>query len=586
MITHQMSDQCPRCGSSLNLRSKTHHKCRLSTKTWEKISTPFVPLILTAIETKRQQERRVALTKPQITELIKEVVGPGIFRTNAGGHVWAVTTCCQDNDVPTWKRDQKQFILDHPINEMVILRQAINQNNPRIIFKQLGVKYRDACARSFLIYGTSKHREETSKVPSSRGHCNRDINFSQTARTYPEVQAIRAQKDNAKKKKRRRKQRIPNIFVRNGDPLEQSAAVNHDGDETQHEHGERMSSTLFQVNKAQSTVNCCTTQHEHDVDVLSEGNGAFVVAANLQTEEERLHHFKQRLAKERQQHDDGNIVLDLSVYDDCAVVSDRPINADTVISDIQTVEEQHAVNCVEADTRSSNVQTVEEQHAVNCVDADTIASNVQTDELNAVNRAIATTQQELESRAERLRRFKQRLELDGLDIQAEDEDGNCFYRSISSQLFGSPVYHQEMRQLSLKYMLVEKDRYALIIGKDSEYLGETVEEHCKRMSRDGVFADSEEIHAIVQVFQRPIHIFEDIPQRSWPQKFDMEKQQIFGDPILLARQNDNHYQSLVRLDGSKSIWNNPQDIIDWKIEQLNGKLERRQHGQRKKRRLS
>ena len=75
-------------------------------------------------------------------------------------------------------------------------------------------------------------------------------------------------------------------------------------------------------------------------------------------------------------------------------------------------------------------------------------------------------------------------ELDEHDLVMKNigGDGNCLFRSISDQLYGQETFHQQIRQLCMKYILHEKVFF-------QNYIVEDVEEYVERKSKDGEWGD-------------------------------------------------------------------------------------------------
>ena len=83
------------------------------------------------------------------------------------------------------------------------------------------------------------------------------------------------------------------------------------------------------------------------------------------------------------------------------------------------------------------------------------------------------------------------------------EDGNCLFRSISHQIYGTEKYHSILRLKCVEYLRSESNYYKdFIPGGMSKF-----EEYCTKMSKDGKWGDNLEIQAFFEIYQRPIEIY-------------------------------------------------------------------------------
>lgn len=93
---------------------------------------------------------------------------------------------------------------------------------------------------------------------------------------------------------------------------------------------------------------------------------------------------------------------------------------------------------------------------------------------NAANKKQYGKPCNYESREER--DFASMLESVGMYVKVMEGDGNCMFRSIADQLFGSLVGHIHIRMQVVDYMVKEKDNFSLFVEDD-----ETFDDYISRM---------------------------------------------------------------------------------------------------------
>ena len=110
-------------------------------------------------------------------------------------------------------------------------------------------------------------------------------------------------------------------------------------------------------------------------------------------------------------------------------------------------------------------------------------------------------------------------------------DGNCLFRAVSKDEYGSEDRHSDLRQIAMDYITSEENR-----GFYSEFIqseGESFEEYVTRLRQDGEHADQYEINALQQIIRRPIYVFSDLHQRIEGNNIDNDGNTLEGKPILL-----------------------------------------------------
>lgn len=92
-------------------------------------------------------------------------------------------------------------------------------------------------------------------------------------------------------------------------------------------------------------------------------------------------------------------------------------------------------------------------------------------------------------------------------------DGNCLYRAVSLNLFGSDIYHKELRFLMMLEILDNISFYDVTshnhidLIKDFRIITPTFRELCQNGSSMGSFADVMNVYALSSVVKKPIKMF-------------------------------------------------------------------------------
>lgn len=105
------------------------------------------------------------------------------------------------------------------------------------------------------------------------------------------------------------------------------------------------------------------------------------------------------------------------------------------------------------------------------------------------------TQELLKNRREIVRKndnqvkqFRKALLLHGLGIRTVEEDGNCLFRAVSDQLYGSEDYHEHVRKKVCDYMQSHSDFFGnFLTGERS------VAQYIQDMRKDGSWAGNIEV---------------------------------------------------------------------------------------------
>ena len=107
-------------------------------------------------------------------------------------------------------------------------------------------------------------------------------------------------------------------------------------------------------------------------------------------------------------------------------------------------------------------------------------------------------------------RLRQRLHAFGLRLDRQMGDGNCQYRSVSQQLYGTPERHLKVRQRACDYIASTEGRrrFEPYLGRDG------IDEYLASMRLSGTWGDELTLRAIAEA----VHVMVSVvcsPRESW-----------------------------------------------------------------------
>ena len=132
--------------------------------------------------------------------------------------------------------------------------------------------------------------------------------------------------------------------------------------------------------------------------------------------------------------------------------------------------------------------------------------------------AEAKRERERTERLEQNRvRLINRLKSLGLTREVQVGDGNCQFRGLSHQLFGTPEHHMLLRHLVMLHIWKEKAFYELLFDTEQEFT-----RYWKTMSMSGTWGDEITLRAAADTFGVHLHIITSDEQR-WHLHFSPER---------------------------------------------------------------
>jgi hypothetical protein len=127
-------------------------------------------------------------------------------------------------------------------------------------------------------------------------------------------------------------------------------------------------------------------------------------------------------------------------------------------------------------------------------------------------------------------------------------DGNCLFRAVSHQMYGTQEKHAKIRKDVCDYMRSQKERFKWLVEEDrfEDYVRAR---ELPVFKGQGEWGDHAEIIVMEELFDRPIEIYAPSDGPYKPRKTHMEgelpDQLKSVTPIRLHYQGNNHYNSIV-----------------------------------------
>ncbi|KAL3781276.1 hypothetical protein ACHAWO_012109 [Cyclotella atomus] len=135
-----------------------------------------------------------------------------------------------------------------------------------------------------------------------------------------------------------------------------------------------------------------------------------------------------------------------------------------------------------------------------------------------------------------------------LEITPMAGDGNCLFRAISLQVYGSSDMHSTVRTQCLDFMEVEESHF-------KDFVAEPYDEYIARKRMDGVHGNHAELQAASELYNRRIEVY--VPPKVEPMNiFQQEEAKAssgggeestaaVNHPIRLLYMDGNHYDALI-----------------------------------------
>jgi len=131
-------------------------------------------------------------------------------------------------------------------------------------------------------------------------------------------------------------------------------------------------------------------------------------------------------------------------------------------------------------------------------------------------------------------RFREILTEKGWEIQDQGGDGNCLFRSVSHQVYGSPDLHLLVREKCMEYIASERPFF-------ENYVSGDFDQYLKEMKQNGAWGDHVEIQAMSEIYDRPIEVYaySNVPLNTY------QGAPTLNLPMRLSYHYRSHYNSIV-----------------------------------------
>ena len=131
------------------------------------------------------------------------------------------------------------------------------------------------------------------------------------------------------------------------------------------------------------------------------------------------------------------------------------------------------------------------------------------------------------------------------EIKEIDGDGNCLFRAVSDQVYGTDEYYNIIRDKCMDYMEIQKKFFKLFIEGDFD-------DYIQKKRKNGIWGDDIELEleALSEIYNRPIEIYSGnaSPIKCFHENKDnsgyITKDGNINTPIRLSYHGRKHYNSV------------------------------------------
>ena len=148
-----------------------------------------------------------------------------------------------------------------------------------------------------------------------------------------------------------------------------------------------------------------------------------------------------------------------------------------------------------------------------------------------------------------------------LTMNVVSGDGNCMFRAVSDQVYGTDKHYAILRQKCMDYIELLKSFF-------EPYIDEDFDKYIKRMREDKTWGDDIELEALSELYSRPIEIFNESakPLKTFHENINCSDSptkyiKFSMSPIRLSYHKKNHYNSIVPIKSDKINYRRYQDSL-------------------------
>lgn len=175
--------------------------------------------------------------------------------------------------------------------------------------------------------------------------------------------------------------------------------------------------------------------------------------------------------------------------------------------------------------------------------------NQQQQRLQASLNPNASHTRQLAVTSDRYSHYREALARQQLAIVPVEGDGNCLFRSVSHQVYGTDAYHSLVREKVMAYMEVERQYFEPYVEGDmADFL-----RYLEVKRRDGVWGDDPEVQAICELYDRPAVIWVYDAAQGAKKLRTFHEAGGFSSrpdrqPMMLSYYGGGHYDSIMATD--------------------------------------
>jgi hypothetical protein len=134
-----------------------------------------------------------------------------------------------------------------------------------------------------------------------------------------------------------------------------------------------------------------------------------------------------------------------------------------------------------------------------------------------------------------LEAFQDKLKQQGLEMVEQEGDGNCLFRAVSLQVYGTADSHGELRERVMDFMARNEEHY-------SSFVDGNFRDYILRKRGGGVHGNHAEIQAISELYNRPVEVYQD---DGTPMNIFHQEYKTADPPIRLSYHDGNHYNAVI-----------------------------------------
>ena len=136
-----------------------------------------------------------------------------------------------------------------------------------------------------------------------------------------------------------------------------------------------------------------------------------------------------------------------------------------------------------------------------------------------------------------------------LRIKEVKGDGNCLFRAVSDQVYGTDQYYELLREKCMDYLVIMRRFF-------EPYIGEDFDDYIKEKRKNQTWGDDIELEALSEIYSRPVEIYKGsnkplktFHENKYYSKYDTKNDINFTlYPIRLSYHKRNHYNSIIPLE--------------------------------------